>query len=1197
MKNLIPVRTALLLVLMFVAIQAGAKDIYIKPGTGTTPTIDNSTADDPAPFSLLSAYLSSYRVDTTDDKQLNVYFDIGTYTVASVLTFNTTASRVNGLEVTFRPLTPSNGGAKWVTFDGTGTTTSRFIQLRGDATNSMSMLIEDVRIENFVSTASNDTGASSLFTMAAGASLTLDNVIINQIESRRLSFVYQRVANSSFTVRNSELSNITIASGSHDYAIINCNSNTSSTSFENCTLDAWRTNNYAVIYASNFSLNGCTIKDFVTTGSNGNIIRTDVSGTKTEIANNSFINNNNTATAPLVNFINGTSVMYNNTLSGNTSATVIALATADARVINNTIYNSGNVTVTNASARMINNIAAGGSTIAGAQANATTCQRNISGGNYYLTGITGGTDISAAFSTQFNTTLSGTANGRIVHELVDSHLGDANHAILQRGGTRNDLSGVLSDVNILTLDQKGSIRPDIISVGAVDMRNYEVSNPNIVISFDSRYAASKTPASLTIDILDYIVAYPFNITVAETNILLSNTTLSNGTLSPLQGKSAVTFSPEITGGEYTGGILPATFNFTVSATSGSATYSKTGSITITVLDMGTPPGHIKPTDFPLTCYDYMGTVAFTSSFRFITSYTGNTDPVTGNSSSVSKPLNLPAQRMYGFSIPLVGDLDGDGYPEIIGMGRDDGGTVLNPHYNFLYIYNGQTGEQISRLPFDLSTGATNAGHSGYHGSPSIMALVDADRDGKIEVIVAFPSAATGSFPYANKLASYVLTPVKNGAATTGYTMSLNPLWPSTPQYNTESTSYRRAIPQIVDINGDGEPEVVVYNKIYSAKTGALKVTLEKLGNTAYVGAVATGARSEDALINFSYIYDLDLDGNYDVVAGGKVYYNIDVNTGTYDIRDFSATVKDGRTGVADIDGDGIPDVVVVNRNTSVDNVDIYVWDPGFLKIDGGGNVVRKALTPLTAANLKAHRSLPFARTATGTNSYVYIGDIDGREQMYNGKTYRLPEIAVLSGTLTYSSPLIHPNVQGLGIPTSGNSSGTGRSGVLAAVTWDTDASSASDRLKLSFVLGHDDSSGNTGFTMFDFDNDGKMEICYRDEDTLRIIKASTPYVTQKELDPNIVLFKQKVLSYTGFEYPVIADIDNDASAEVIVIGQNASNLQAYGYIYAFGNGSGDKFAPALPVWNQFMYDPFKINPDLTTPVGPARNRLDYKYHK
>jgi hypothetical protein len=133
--------------------------------------------------------------------------------------------------------------------------------------------------------------------------------------------------------------------------------------------------------------------------------------------------------------------------------------------------------------------------------------------------------------------------------------------------------------------------------------------------------------------------------------------------------------------------------------------------------------------------------------------------------------------------------------------------------------------------------------------------------------------------------------------------------------------------------------------------------------------------------------------------------------------------------------------------------------------------------------------------------------------------------------------------------------------------------------------------------MFDFDNDGLMEICYRDEATLRIIKASTPYVTDKSADPNVVLFNRPAVSYTGFEYPVIADIDNDASAEVVVLGHNEDRTDAYGFIYALGNGTGDKFAPALPVWNQFMYDPFKINPDLTTPMGPARNRLEYKYNK
>jgi hypothetical protein len=1294
MKTFILTRTALLLICIVGTIQAGAKNVYIKTGTGKTPSVANSTAIDPASFSELKNFLSAYRVDTTDDKQLNVYFDAGTYIIqkSDFLRFNQSSDQVNGLEVTFQPMSPSGGGTKGVVFDGegkgTGASDSRFIQLRGDASKPMTMLIKDIKIQNFNSTASSGDGGSSLFTIAAGASLTLDSVVIDQIKSYDLSFAYLAEKTSSLSVRNSTLSNVAVIDTWWWDPIIG---KQGSVDLENCTLENWSAEDASIIVCTKLSLSNCIIRKCSTKRSSGNrlidatsveiknckftdnklvssllyhtsgsitnsvfsgnssigsMIQAHGSNVKKEIVNNLFTNDTvttpliynqngdillsqntftgntltgttlitvengkaeihtnslvkNTAKETLVNFTGGTPVMYNNTLSGNTVLNAVRMATGNARLINNTIYNSGKVEVTHSSARVINNIVAGGSIIAGSQAN-TTSQRNISGANYYPSGITiGGTDISAGFKAQFDTTLTGTGNGRLVHDLIPSQIGVGDHVILRRGGISADLSEALDNASVLSPDQKGEKRPLELSIGSVDLFNYTVADPGIVISFDSRYASSKTPKPLTITLFDYILFYPPGIDSTKTTITVSNVTSPNGTLSSLSNGKNVTFSPRIDeGGEYTGGTSPATFDFTVTATEGN--YSRTGSATIIVSDLGSPPGLIKPSDFPTTCYDYMGTVAFTSSYRFITSYTGNKDPVTGQSKDVSPPLNSSDQRMYGFSIPLVGDLDGDGYPEIIGTGKRDKDNDLEPHYNVLYIYNGQTGKLISRLPFDLAEGKNEANNNGNHSSPSIVALVDADRDGKIEVIAAFPgSSSSGTFPYTNKLTSYVLTPVKNGANTT-YTMTLNPRWPSTPPtYNAGAGSYKRAIPQIVDINGDGEAEVVVYNKIYSAKTGRLKVTLEALGSTAYVGSAIANSFSQDGYINFSYIYDLDLDGNYDVVAGGKVYYNIDVKKGTYAVRDFSGKVKDGRTGVADIDGDGIPDVVVVNRITSDNDLEIYVWDPGFLEIDGSRNVVKKTqLSQLADTNLKAHCSLPLKHPGYGINSYVYIGDIDGREQLYNGEMRRLPEIAVLAGDLTYNSALIHPNVAGLGIPVSGKSSPhTGKEGVLAAVTWDYTATTPQTRLKLSFVLGHNDSSGNTGFTMFDFDNDGLMEICYRDEATLRIIKASTPYVTDKSADPNVVLFNRPAVSYTGFEYPVIADIDNDASAEIIVMGHNENRTDAYGFIYALGNGTGDKFAPALPVWNQFMYDPFKINPDLTTPIGPARNRLEYKYNK
>lgn len=228
------------------------------------------------------------------------------------------------------------------------------------------------------------------------------------------------------------------------------------------------------------------------------------------------------------------------------------------------------------------------------------------------------------------------------------------------------------------------------------------------------------------------------------------------------------------------------------------------------------------------------------------------------------------------------------------------------------------------------------------------------------------------------------------------------------------------------------------------------------------------------------------------------------------------------------------------------------------------------------------------------------------------KKYRLPEIAVLGGEFKYEtknsdvSITRHPNLAKDDVtidtnPTtySTSESASRRNGDMIAVTWDVNATSPETRLKPSFALEHKDRSANTGFTLFDFDNDGIQEICYKDEQTIRIIKGNKPQI--KLGDNTATVFNQELQCTTGFEYPVIADVNNDASAEILVIVNRtgASYGSSYtGYLQAFGFGDkGFKFAPAWPVWNQFMYSPFKIKPDLTVPTPAERitNPLQYKY--
>jgi hypothetical protein len=603
----------------------------------------------------------------------------------------------------------------------------------------------------------------------------------------------------------------------------------------------------------------------------------------------------------------------------------------------------------------------------------------------------------------------------------------------------------------------------------------------------------------------------------------------------------------------------------------------------TVINSTPPYPGIEEPD-PNACSDIMGSITFTSATKFITSNTA---------------INSSPQILRGMTSPIVADLNHDGKPEIISL--TSSGDIWESGTNGVQVFN-SNGKQIgSRLLFRTSAGVDigTLTHSA-HESPNIFAVADVDNDGIAELIVAFPNT-TGAL--ACKVVAYKLTPTGNGDATT-YTLDY--FWESSATYrDPANTNFRKAIPTIVNIDGKGHPEVVVYNKIYDAVTGDLKLTMETLGTDAYVGASIEGYSATDTRINFNYIYDMDADGIYDVVAGGKIYKISSDAAGNLSYQVITASygsnqIPDGRTAVADIDGDGRPDVVAIYK-TNATTMIIDVWNPNLLIKNGDGTISPNP-NPNPTPTLLARRQIAASADGAGDFSNAFIGDIDGRVQNINGVGYRLPEISVLRGYINFNSTARqaelepHPNIPSGSFPTS-----IGNVRVLTSFTYDLAEADVMHRLKLSFALGHSDRSQQTGFTLFDFDNDGIQEIAYRDERTMRIIKPLLPYVAVSATSDSYqacVLFSQNVTSATGYESPIVVDIDNDAAADIIVHGYDTgtTDLPYRGYVFAFSNGSGDKFAPSRSVWNQYHYDPFMINDDLTVPAEPAVNRLSDEFN-
>ena len=118
-----------------------------------------------------------------------------------------------------------------------------------------------------------------------------------------------------------------------------------------------------------------------------------------------------------------------------------------------------------------------------------------------------------------------------------------------------------------------------------------------------------------------------------------------------------------------------------------------------------------------------------------------------------------------------------------------------------------------------------------------------------------------------------------------------------------------------------------------------------------------------------------------------------------------------------------------------------------------------------------------------------------------------------------------------------------------------------------------DSSGAAGGTAFDFLGDGVAEAMYADEQNLRIYDGLT----------GAVLLTQPRGSPTISEYPVVVDVDNDGSAEILVVSHSGEPaLQVL-------RDAEDRWIQARRIWNQHAYYVTNVREDSTLPTVPVDN--------
>ena len=370
----------------------------------------------------------------------------------------------------------------------------------------------------------------------------------------------------------------------------------------------------------------------------------------------------------------------------------------------------------------------------------------------------------------------------------------------------------------------------------------------------------------------------------------------------------------------------------------------------------------------------------------------------------------------------------------------------------------------------------------------------------------------------------------------------------------ESSTHR---PQLADFNGDGIAEIYAGNAIFKldlTDPGSPKLikVLDANGPEGAVldsyGGASSTAPTAPTIADLLSLADCNGDpdcAGLELVAGGRIW-SVDIDPLDGDPMQIkpartlnTSQWGDGYTAVNDLDADGTPDVIVnsLHNFNGVTEYGIYVWDK-----DG----------------LKYFLPHPVSNKVTGGGLLCIANIFDDREMGY---AEDLPEIlAVSENRLScYNLNMAQTNPQ-------------------TPWWWSIDV---------------DDPSGSTACTVFDLNGDGLLEIIYRDESYLRILYGgSAPFPAG--VDTNRNWWMEICGSGTINEYPVVADVDHDGQAEIVVTGLD----EPYGpgtelsYLRVY-ESAGMPWMPARPLWNQFNYNSIQVNDDLSIPAQPQPHWLEF----
>jgi large repetitive protein len=259
---------------------------------------------------------------------------------------------------------------------------------------------------------------------------------------------------------------------------------------------------------------------------------------------------------------------------------------------------------------------------------------------------------------------------------------------------------------------------------------------------------------------------------------------------------------------------------------------------------------------------------------------------------------LSGSGSFGYSVSDAGDVDGDGYDDVI--------VGAYSHYSYpstAYVHHGSASGVATTAVTTLSGDSA----FGY----SVAGAGDVDNDGYDDVIV-------GAYAHSDSTASngqvYVHHGSASGVATAATTTITGTTW---------SGYLGKSVDGAGDVNADGYDDVVIGEPWYGggggSRSGRLQIYYGSASGVDNTIATVTdaGATYEAIGQSVSGAGDVDGDGYDDVIAGtgpgyAYIYHGSSSGVDPADSTYIPRQVWDqcAVSGAGDVDGDGLSDVVV-----------------------------------------------------------------------------------------------------------------------------------------------------------------------------------------------------------------------------------------------------------------------------------------------